>query len=112
MKLTLDNYTNVLKQFNMFNGSQIGLIGAILCDAATYSSNGAFPDELEIHIIDKHTQYSAERVDPCPDFYGMFLIKWASQDDTINDELTLYDLDNNMCTLCQAFEQTKNLHKI
>lgn len=112
MKLTLANCRQTLEKFNtksnMFSDDDIGLAEAILRDAMEYSIEGIFPDRLEIHIVDEHTQYSAERTDPCPDYYGTFTIKWASQNDIINDGFTLAELDNNMCTLCQAFEQVKN----
>ena len=108
MKLTVANCRQTLEKFNMFSDDDISLAEAILRDALEYSVEGIFPDKLEIYIVDVHTQYSAERTDPCPDYYGTFAIKWASSDDTINDGFTLNCLDDNMCTLCQAFSQIKN----
>ena len=107
MKLTFDNYKDILNKFNTFNEHDIGLVESLLKDAYEYTTNGRFPDILEIHIDGDHTDWSPERVEPCPDYYGTFSIKWACHNDTINDGLILADLDDNMCTLCQAFEQLK-----
>jgi len=53
--------------------------------------------KLYINWIDTHTEYSPERTDPCPDYYGMFQIK--CEDDTIGIEMTIEDLDMVMCAL-------------
>ncbi len=104
MKLTLDNYKGILD-----NVSDERLLGALLTDLYEYNTNGNFPHELEIHYITEHTTWSPERVDPCPDYYGTFVIRWEGYPETINDYLSLKELDDHMCTLCQAFEQLKEL---
>lgn len=56
--------------------------------------------KLYIDYIDKHTEYSPERVDPCPDYYGMFRL--CSEDapyDSIGEEMTIEELDSIMCVL-------------
>ena len=55
MKLTFDNYKDILNKFNTFNENDIGLVKSLLSDAYEYSTNGIFPDILEIHIDCNHT---------------------------------------------------------
>lgn len=111
MKLTKDNYIDVLKIFNKFTEYDIGLVKSLLLDVDEYS-DCVFPCKLELHINEYHTNYSAERTDPCPDYYGMFYIKWEFSDDIINDYFTLNELDDHMCTLCDSFYQLKNSQRI
>lgn len=57
--------------------------------------------KLYLNFIDEHTKYSPERVDPCPDYYGMYQL--IVEDDprvTIGVEMTLKELDLAMCVLC------------
>lgn len=103
MKLTFDNYISVLNDFDI---RETELVFALLQDANEYSNN-IFPKTLEIHINEHHTEYSAERTDPCPDYYSMFYIKWNNSNDIINDYFTLSELNEHMCTLCEAFEQLR-----
>ena len=46
MKLTFDNYKDILNKFNTFNEHDIGLVESLLKDAYEYSTNGIFPDAL------------------------------------------------------------------
>lgn len=57
-------------------------------------------DVLYIDYIDEHTDYSCERVDPCPDYYGCFYIRSEKFPcETLGIEMTLNDLDNAICVL-------------
>ena len=99
MKLTKLNYDIVPEK-------EQGLLLALLNDIG---ENDVMPRELEIHWQDWHDEYSPERTDPCPDYYGTYGMKWAGCDEWINHELTLDELDNHICTLYLAFEQLENL---
>ena len=101
MKVTKENIHKIYENSESY---AYKLLNSLLDDLHIYNEL-YFPKELEIHYVTEHTEYSPEWTDPCPDYYGTFNIKWQDSSDTINDGLTLYELDNNMCTLCQAFEQ-------
>lgn len=52
---------------------------------------------FDIYFQDYHDEYSPERTDPCPDYYGCYrLIK---NNDFIGLEMTLEELDNAICIL-------------
>lgn len=53
---------------------------------------------------DFHNDYSPERTDPCPDYYGMYQIR-RGYNDTIGDFMTIDDLDFVLCALCDFIEQ-------
>jgi hypothetical protein len=74
------------------------LVIALLNDLAEINHNLPLrsPD-LELEWIDVHTEYSPERTDPCPDFYGMYRI-WRGND-TIGVEMDLDTLDSALCLL-------------
>ena len=100
MKLTKRNYDIVPE-------SEQSLLLTLLIDL---EENAVLPRELEIHWQDWHNEYSPERTDPCPDFYGTYGLKWQGSDDYINHELTIDELDNHICTVCLAFEQLEELY--
>ena len=103
-KLTLNNYERVLTDVDVPKQHQL-LVEQLIIDVNNFNNRRVFPNELEIYIITHHTEYSPERVDPCPDYYGTYLLKWKNCKEYINDNLTLYELDNHLCTLCLAFNQ-------
>ena len=75
-----------------------GLLRALLQDLEEINHNlPLFTYDLELEWIDTHTEYSPERTDPCPDFYGMYRI-WQ-EDDTIGVEMDLDTLDSALCLL-------------
>lgn len=53
--------------------------------------------KLHINWIDEHTEYSPERVDPCPDYYGMYQIKCENH--ILGENMTLEELDNSLYLL-------------
>lgn len=53
---------------------------------------------------DFHDEYSPERTDPCPDYYGYFSIREGSYYSTIGEMYpTVKELDNAMLVLMDAF---------
>ena len=79
------------------------LLESLLIDLAEINKNGII--KLYIDWIDGHTEYSPERVEPCPDYYGMYRI--VMEDDpreTIGVEMTLEELDITLCALCNYIE--------
>ena len=72
-----------------------GLVVALLNDIAEI--NDHTHSNLELEWIDKHTEWSPERTDPCPDYYGMYRIKRGNE--YLGVEMTLDDLDIALCLL-------------
>ena len=72
-----------------------GLVVVLLNDIAEI--NDHTHSNLKLEWIDEHTEYSPERTDPCPDYYGMYRV-WKDNDH-IGVEMTLDDLDMALCLL-------------
>lgn len=75
-----------------------GLIKALLIDLEEINHNLPLRSkELYLDWIDEHTEYSPERVDPCPDYYGMYRVMRDSE--MLGIEMTLDELDTTLCLL-------------
>ena len=79
-----------------------GLLKALLIDLEEINHS------LSLHIfdicidwIDKHTEYSPERTDPCPDYYGMYRL-WQGNK-TLGVEMDLETLDYVLAVLSDIF---------
>lgn len=76
------------------------LINALLQDIDEINHNAScFKFDIYIDWIDEHTEYSPERTDPCPDFYGMYRIRRSDNHDTLGVEMDLDTLDTALCLL-------------
>lgn len=64
--------------------------------------------QLYIEWQDYHDEYSPERVDPCPDFYGYYRLRFNDSTDAIGVNMTINDLDINLCTLIEFLENFHN----
>lgn len=61
--------------------------------------------KIYIDYEDKHTEYSPERTDPCPDYYGLFTLRFEKNHyETIGDVMTLNELDTTICALVNFTE--------
>ena len=97
MKITKENYKEVVPE------KEQTLILALLQDLDEYY----FPRVVEIHYQDWHDDNGEY-----PDYYGTYSIRWSdNSNENINSEMTIHELDMNMCTLCQAFEQLYEMEK-
>ena len=77
-----------------------GLLKALLNDLEEINHNlSLHSPNLELEWIDEHTEYSPERTDPCPDFYGMFQLINSETGDSLGVEMTIEDLDISLCLL-------------
>jgi len=79
------------------------LLKSLLFDLNQINQTGKFP-ELGIEYIEEHTDYSPERVDPCPDYYGMYRLFKVKTGDTVGEPMTLDNLDLVLCILFELLE--------
>lgn len=109
MKVTFESIKNIdyIEGYELHNG--IKLLKAILDDVNELNNLLKDKDEsyrqIYIDYIDEHTEYSPERTDPCPDYRGMFTLRFEKNPyETIGTEMTLDDLNNALCTLINFTE--------
>ena len=79
-----------------------GLLKALLIDLEEI--NHSLPlkaSNINIVWIDEHTEYSPERVDPCPDYYGMYRLQQGNK--TLGVEMDLETLDYVLAVLSDIF---------
>ena len=91
MKITRENVSKLPKK-------EQDLILALLVDIE--EMNRHLPlrfKNFQLEWIDEHTEYSPERVDPCPDYYGMYRL-WQG-DDILGIEMDIDTLDTALCLL-------------
>lgn len=69
--------------------------------------NKGYPNRtLEIWVEDKHTEYSPERVDPCPDYYGCYAIRKKNSNECIGEYLAnIHELDTALFYITEFFNQ-------
>ena len=93
MKVTIENYQRC--------GENPKLLYSLLIDLAELNEliekYKIDNKQLYIDYQDYHDSYSAERTDPCPDYYGMYRV-WRG-DDFIGVEMDLDTLDSTLCLL-------------
>jgi len=93
MKVTKDNYKEIIPEKDQW------LILALLDDALV-DVNKYTDDNLYIDWQDYHDEYSPERTDPCPDYYGYYTLRFEKQpDETIASQMTIDELDNALYVL-------------
>ena len=102
IQITLNNYKEIIPE------KEQPLIKALLEDLTEINKIISFntSNYLWLSFEDEHTQYSPERTDPCPDYYGCYRLHNSYDNDTIGLEMTIDELDMNLCTLinfCEAF---------
>ena len=66
---------------------------------------------IELHQVDKHTEYSPERTDPCPDYYGMYYLYIPETKETIGDCMCIDDLNEIMYVLSEFSDYLYNKNK-
>ena len=66
---------------------------------------------IELHQVDKHTEWSPERTDPCPDYYGMYYLYIPETKETIGDYMYIDDLNEIMYILSEFSDYLYNKNK-
>lgn len=109
MKVTIDNIKNIkyIDGYALDYGKRH--LKAILKDVDELNDllkdKGESYRQIYINYEDEHTKYSPERVDPCPDYYGMFTLRFEkNQYETIGEVMSLDELDNAICILINFTE--------
>lgn len=93
MKITKKNYKEIVPK------EEQKLVNSLLKDLDDINKYHK-EDKLYIDWQDYHDEYSCERTDPCPDFYGYYRIKFESQPyDSVGDVMTIKELDSALCIL-------------
>lgn len=92
MKVTRENYRQIVPK------EEQNLLSVLFDDLDEI--NQYTEDILYIDWQDYHDEYSCERTDPCPDFYGYYRIKFEKQPyESVGDVMTINELDNALCIL-------------
>ena len=98
MKVTLESIKNIdyIEGYELNYG--ITLLRALLDDVDDLNNLLKDKDEsyrqIYIDYINEHTEYSPERIDPCPDYRGMFTLRFEKNPyETIGTEMTIDELD-------------------
>ena len=110
MKVTIDNIKDI-KYISGYSSITIGrdILKLLLIDIDELNNLLKDKDEsyrqIYIDYEDQHTEYSAERTDPCPDLYGMFSLRFEKNHyETIGEIMTLNELDSAICLLTNFIE--------
>ena len=103
MKITLDNYKDIIPEKDQ---TMIYSLLLDLLELNTELENVQEPyRKLYIDYITEHTEYSPERTDPCPDFYGMYRLLFEKNPyESVGTEMTLDELDSALCILVNFIE--------
>lgn len=106
---TLKDITYIAQCDDLNRG--IDLLDALLIDMnelnTELENRGENHRQLYINYIDEHTDYSDERTEPCPDFYGYFTLNFINNSyETVGGLLQLDELDTVICALIN-FEESR-----
>lgn len=93
----------------------VDLVNALLTDIEeinNWQHVGGHSSEKDIYLDwqDFHNEYSPERTDPCPDYYGYYALMQLGEDgyETICDKMPIKDID---WLVCGILDHTQNLYK-
>lgn len=105
MKVTLQNINDinyVCGSKSPINDDRSKLVNLVL-DAVSVNMylDKINPDrKIYIEYEDSHTEYSPERVDPCPDFFGTFTLRYENYpSESVGDPMTIDELDDALFVL-------------
>lgn len=93
MKITRENYKTIIPK------KEQNLLKSLLDDLDDINKYHK-DNKLYIDWQDYHDEYSCERTDPCPDFYGYYSLKFENlPNETVGTVMTINDLDSTLCIL-------------
>lgn len=105
MKITIDN----LQEAKKINYTiSVYYLESLCIDLMELNNelenNNLYHKRIYLDIQDYHNEYSPERTDPCPDYYGMFSLRFENDNYMIGDYIErLDDLDTIIFTLIEFF---------
>ena len=108
MKITKDNLKEIKKINDKININYLESLYIDLIELNNELENKNLSHKkLYIDIQDYHDdyeEYSPERLDPCPDYYGMFSLRFENDNYMIGDFIgRLDELDTILFTLVEFF---------
>lgn len=92
MRITRENYKEVPIK-------QQPLLSALLDDVEEINKVSDYKKSIYIDWQDFHNEYSPERIDPCPDYYGYYSIRFCDSDSKIGEFMSIDVLDECLCLL-------------
>ena len=111
MRVTHNTITEIKYIADLYHNLEYGqsLLRSLLNDVDEINRNIRNSQEthklIYIDYYNEHTDWSPERTDPCPDYYGYFTIRFeANPAETAGGELTLEELNLVLCALCNFTE--------
>lgn len=93
MKVTYEN----IEDLPIDNKDKV-ILKALLTDIDEIN-NANLKDPIYIDWEENHTEYSPERTEPCPDFYGTYSLIRSTTKDKLGVEMDLDTLDIALCLL-------------
>lgn len=92
MKITRRNFRQIVPKEEQ---ERLNSLFNDLDDVNVYNKN-----KLYFDWQDWHDEYSCERTDPCPDYYGYYRLKFQkNREGCVGDVMTIEELDNALCIL-------------
>lgn len=106
MKITIDNIQEAKKINDKISVYYLESLCIDLMELNNeLEDSNLYHKKIYLDIQDYHNEYSPERTDPCPDYYGMFSLRFENDDSRIGDFIErLDDLDTIIFTLIDFFE--------
>lgn len=93
MKVTYEN----IEELPIDNKDKV-ILKALLTDIDEIN-NTNLKDPIYIDWEENHTEYSPERTEPCPDFYGTYSLIRSTTKDKLGVEMDIDTLDIALCLL-------------
>lgn len=112
MKVTQENIKDIEFIYSYINlnlEQSKNLLSSLLLDIEELNNEldnkGESYKKLYIDYEDEHTEYSDEYIEPMPDHYGTFRLRFESNpSETVGDYMHLHDLDTVICALVNFVE--------
>lgn len=105
MKVTKENIKSI-KYIMGYNDIDIAhnILDSLLIDIAEINQmledNNQSYKKIYIDYENEHTEWNPERTDPCPDYYGLFTLRFEKNNyETVSDIIDLNELDSIICAL-------------
>jgi hypothetical protein len=112
MKVTTNNVDDIKFIYDFKNRSlqeSKKLLISLLIDIADINAlliiDNKSNKQIFIDYENEHTEYSPERTDPCPDYYGTFTLRFENDSsEKIGPNMDINDLDTMICGLYNFVE--------